>query len=234
MPAGGISVYAQADASDAPIAELPAGFELTVAGRRGAWVHVVSGDGLDGWVGGSELAGIAMGASPVTEVEPGPAAESVTIAPRPVAVVEKKPSSLLIGTGPVLGAIGGIIAIIGTALPWQQTIATRVEGNAFDISWRFLGSWDRIAAGGFSIGLLVTILAGIGAVVTMISGGGIVRRVLGGAVVLICIVYVLQQQDWLITNERGLGTGLNVWDVADYGVLVSFGGGLLMVFAPSR
>jgi hypothetical protein len=234
VPAGGISVYATADASDAPIAELPAGFELTVAGRRGPWVHVVSGDGLDGWVGGSELAGIAMGASPVVEPVPTAATESVVIAPMPVAVVEKQPSSLLIGTGPVLGAIGGIIAIIGAAVPWQQTIANRVEVDAFDISVRFLGSSDQITARGFSIGLLILILAGIGAVVTMFSGGGIVRRVLGGAVVLVCIVYVLQQQDWLISNERGLGTGLNVWDVADYGVLVSFAGGMMMVLAPSR
>ena len=43
------------------------------------------------------------------------------------------------------------------------------------------------------------------------------------------MVYVLQQQDLLTTNERGLGTGLNVWDVVDYGVLVSFGGGLVML-----
>ena len=51
---------------------------------------------------------------------------------------------------------------------------------------------------------------------------------------MVCCVYVLQQQDWLTTTDRGLGTGLNVWDVVDNGVLVTFGGGLLMVFAPSR
>ncbi len=236
VPVGGISVYAQADPSEAPVAELPAGVELTVAGRRGPWVHIVSGDGIEGWVGGSELAGIAVGAAPVAQPA-APAAGStttMTVAPAPLAVVEKQPSSLLIGTGPVIGAVGGIIAIIGAALPWQQVVASRLELNAFDIPLRFLGSWDQITAGGFSIGLLVLIMAGIGTVMSMISGGGIVRRLLGFAIVGVSLVYVLQQQDWLITNELGLGTGLNVWDVADYGVLVSFVGGLLMGFAPSR
>lgn len=232
VPAGGISVYGQADDSQAPIAELPSGQELRVAGRRGPWVHVVSGDGVEGWVRGRELAGIAVGASPVVpSVDPPP--EGTTEEAKPV-VVEKQPSSLLIGTGPVLGAIGGVIAIFGATLPWQQTVANRVEVNAFDISVRFLGSWDQITAGGFSIGMLIVIMAGVGAVLTLIAGGGIVRRVLGFAVVLVCVLYVLQQQDWLITNERGLGTGLNVWDLAGYGVLVSFTGGLLMLFAPSR
>lgn len=227
-------VYAQADDADAPIAELPAGLELTVAGRRGQWVHVVSGDGLDGWVGGRELAGIAVGAAPVAGTAPVVANAGTPAVAKPVAAVDKKPSSLQLGIGPVLGAIGGIIAILGTALPWQQTIGTLVEVDAYDIPVRFLSSWDQLASGGFSIGMLVLIMAGIAAVVTMISGGGIVRRVLGFAIVIVCVVYVLQQQDLLTTSDRGLGTGLNVWDIADYGVLVSFAGGLLMVCAPSR
>jgi hypothetical protein len=234
VPVGGVTVYAHPDAADGSIDELPAGVEVTVAGRRGAWVHIVSGNGLDGWVDGRELAGIAVGAAPVTPAAPPSAAESTTVAPAPLAVVEKQGSSLLLSTGPVLGAVGGIIAILGAALPWQQAGAARLELNAFDIPVRFLGSWDQIAAGGLSIGMLVTILAGIGVVVSMIAGGGIVRRILGFAVFVVCVVYVLQQQDWLTSNELGLGTGLNVWDIADYGVLVSLSGGLLMLFAPSR
>jgi len=229
-------VFGDADAGGIPIADLPAGFELTVVGRRGPWVHVISGDGLDGWVSGAALAGVAVGVAPVAAPgsAPDPAAASNSAAPAPVAVVEKQSSSLLLAAGPVFGAIGGMIAILGTALPWQQTTATRLEINAFDVSVRFLASWDDLTAGGISIGLLVVILAGIGTVVSMIGGGGIVRRILGFVIVVICAVYVLQQQDWLITNERGLGTGLNVWDIADYGVLVSFFGGLVMTFAPSR
>jgi hypothetical protein len=46
--------------------------------------------------------------------------------------------------------------------------------------------------------------------------------------------YVLQQQSFLTSNDLGIGTGLNVWDVADYGVVVSLVGGLVMTFAPSR
>ena len=136
----------------------------------------------------------------------------------------------------MLGAIGGIIAILGAALPWQQTVADRLEVDAFDIPVRFLGGWDEIAAGGFAIGLAHPRSWRASApLVSMIAGGGIVRRILGvrdrrwSA-----LVYVLQQQDWLTTNDRGLGTGLNVWDIVDYGVAVTFGGGLLMVFAPSR
>ncbi len=42
---------------------------------------------------------------------------------------------------------------------------------------------------------------------------------------MICVVYVLQTQDLLTTSDRGIGTGLNVWDIVSYGVVVSFGGG---------
>jgi hypothetical protein len=45
---------------------------------------------------------------------------------------------------------------------------------------------------------------------------------------------VLQQQEWLSTIDRGLGTGLNVWDVVGIGVPVTFLGGLVMVLSPSR
>jgi hypothetical protein len=235
VPAGGISLYDQADASDAPIAELPAGFELTVAGRRGPWVHVVGGDGLDGWVHGSELAGIAVGASPVAPPVAPPPTESATIDPKPVVVVEKQRAAVRLGTGPVLGAVGGIIAILGTALPWMQGLIAQLSGdNAFSISARVLTGWDEVLTGGLELGWVVVILAGIGTVVSLISGGGMVRRVLGLAVALICVVYVLQAQDFLNGVSQGIGTGMNVWDIVDYGVVVSFAGGVLMVCAPSR
>ena len=58
-------------------------------------------------------------------------------------VVEKQTSSLLLGTGPVLGALGGLIAILGAALPWQQTVANRLEVDAFGLPVRFLAGWER-------------------------------------------------------------------------------------------
>ncbi len=150
------------------------------------------------------------------------------------AVVEKKGSSLLLGTGPVIGAIGGVIAILGTALPWVQSVGLLTEVDAFGLSWHVLNGWDDATKSGLSLGTLLVILAGIGLVVSLISGGGIVRRVLGFVIIVICAVYVLQTQDLLTTSNRGLGTGLNVWDIVDYGVLATFGGGLVMLFAPSR
>lgn len=235
MPAGGISVYEHGDDAVAPIAELPAGHEVVVIGRRGTWVHVNAGDGLDGWVSGTALAGVAVGASAaVAPASPTAVPAAATASSLPKAVVEKQPSSLLIGAGPVVGALGGVIAIVGALLAWQQTVANRLEVNAFDIPVAFLGSWDKLGDGGFSIGLLVVILAGVGTLVSLISGGGVVRRILGFAVVVIAVVFVLQQQDLLTSNQRGLGTGLNVWDIADYGVVVSFLGGIVMTAAPSR
>jgi hypothetical protein len=236
VPAGGITVFALPDVTAAPIAELPSGHEVTVVGRRSPWVHVQASDGLDGWVDGVQLAGVAMGASPVPEPVAVPQERTNTIPPPPGSVVvEKQGSSFLLGTGPVLGALGGAVAILGTALPWVQTTGTLLhEVDAFGLPVRILSGWDEIAKGGWELGWLIVVLAGLGAVVSMISGGGIVRRILGFAIVMICAVYVLQTQDLLTSTDRGLGTGLNVWDLVDYGVLVSFGGGLLMVFAPSR
>ena len=117
-------------------------------------------------------------------------------------------------------------AILGTALPWVQTIGRLNEVDAFGLSVRVLSGWDDALKGGFELGLLIVILAGVGVVVSMISGGGIVRRILGFPLIMICAVYVLQTQDLLTTSNRGLGTGLNVWDIVDYGVLVTFGGGV--------
>jgi hypothetical protein len=97
-----------------------------------------------------------------------------------------------------------------------------------------LGGWSEAYKGGFALGWVITIMAGIGTLVSMISGGGIVRRILGILVALVCAVYLLQTQDLLNSANRGLGTGLNVWDIVDYGVAVTFGGGLLMIFSPSR
>jgi hypothetical protein len=134
----------------------------------------------------------------------------------------------------LLGAAGGVLAIVGALLPWQQTVAGRLSISAFDVPVTFLGDWDNLGDGGFSLGALLGIVAGVGAALSVVSGGGVVRRILGFVVVILCAVYVLQQQDFLTSNDFGVGTGLNVWDVADYGVVVSFAGGLLMTFAPSR
>lgn len=232
VPAGGILVFERPDRRGTPIRELPAGEEVSVAGRRPPWVHIRTADGLDGWVDGTELAGIAVGAAPVA-AHPDPEASraSSVVAPK---VVEKQRSPLRLATGPVLGALAGILAIVGTMLPWVQTVGTLHEVDAFGLPVSVLSGWDDALKGGFELGLLIVILAGVGAVVSLVSGGGIVRRLLGLALMIICVVYVLQTQDLLATSDRGLGTGLNVWDLVDYGVLVTFGGGLVMLCAPSR
>ena len=234
VPDGGISVYANPDASVPAIAELPGGDELRVVGRRPPWVHIQTDAGLDGWVDGTALAGVAVGAAPVVEpvLTPDDRHPDPSVI-RPM-VVEKQGSSILLGTGPVIGAIGGVIAILGTALPWVQTIGLLSEVDAFGLSVKVLSGWDDATKGGFELGTLIVLLAGIGVLVSLISGGGIVRRVIGFALIVICAIYVLQTQDLLTTSNRGLGTGLNVWDIVDYGVLVTFGGGLVMLIAPSR
>jgi hypothetical protein len=229
VPVGGIPLFAEADPAQAPVAQLPEGQELSVLGRRGTWVHVETADGRNGWVDGARLVGASRSATDIGAAPEGGAG----VTPRS-RVVEKAPSSLRLGGGAVLGVIGAVVAIVGTVLPWQQAIATRVEQDAYGLPVSVLTGWKHIGESGFSLGWLVVILAGIGAVVSIIAGGGIVRRVLGLAIVLICVVYVLQQQDWLSSIDQGVGTGLNVWDIVDYGVLVTFGGGLLMLIAPSR
>jgi hypothetical protein len=196
-------------------------------------VHVQAPDGLDGWVDGSQLAGVAS--TPVAEGGFPPAAAAAVPPPAPgTVVVEKQMSSVQLGRGPMIGALGALIAIFGAALPWQQTVANRLEVDAFAIPVRFLTGWENLTDTGFALGWLIVILAAVGAVVSLISGGGIVRRILGLVIFLVCCVYALQQQDWLTTTDRGLGTGLNLWDVVDYGVAVTTTGGLIMLFAPSR
>jgi hypothetical protein len=230
VPPGGVAVWADADPSQPPIAELAQGDELIVVGRRGTWVHVRTRDGVDGWVDGPQLAGTAT--APAEAVAPGEAAAAP--APATNVVVDKQPSTFRLGRGPLLGAVGGLIAIFGTALAWQQTVANRLEVDAFGMPVRFLTGWENLPDRGLALGWLIVVLAAVGAVVSIISGGGIVRRILGLAIVIACGIYVLQQQEWLSTIDRGLGTGLNVWDVVGIGVPVTFLGGLVMVLSPSR
>jgi hypothetical protein len=230
VPPGGIAVWADADPSQPPVAELAQGDELIVVGRRGSWVHVQAHDGIDGWVDGVQLAGgTAAAVEAVTPSEP-----TATPVPTTQVVVDKAPSTFRLGRGPLLGAAGGLIAILGTSLAWQQTVANRLEVDAFGVPVRFLTGWENLADKGLAVGWLVVVLAAVGAVVSIISGGGIVRRILGLAIVVVCAVYVLQQQEWLSTIDRGLGTGLNVWDVVGIGVPVTFLGGLVMVLSRSR
>jgi hypothetical protein len=235
VPAGGVPVLAQPDDRAAPVAQLLEGHEVLVLGRRGVWVHVDAGGGVDGWVDGRVLAG-----TPGSVTVPAPASgpSSASDPPRATSAAPRRGmtsgSSWQIGFGPVLGALGGALAIVGALLPWQQRVVDRLVVNAFDIPVTFLGGWEHLGDGGFSLGALLVIVAGIGVAVSVISGGGVIRRVLGFVVVVVCAVYVLQQQSFLTSNDLGVGTGLNVWDVADYGVVVSFLGGLVMTFAPSR
>jgi hypothetical protein len=230
VPAGGIAVWADADPTRAPIAQLGEGDEVIVVGRRGSWVHVQTEDALDGWVDGSQLAGVAGPATPAMEDE----APAHAPAPATSVMVDKAGGTFRLARGPIIGAAGALIAIFGTALAWQQTVANRLEVDAFGMPVRFLTGWENLADRGLALGWLVVILAAVGAVVSLIAGGGIVRRILGLAIIVVCFVYVLQQQEWLSTIDRGLGTGLNVWDVVGLGVPVTFLGGLTMLLAPSR
>jgi hypothetical protein len=229
-----VPVLAEPDDRAAPIAQLLEGHEVLVLGRRGVWVHVDAGGGVDGRVDGRALAG-----TPASVTAPAPAGgpSSTRDSRAPTAAPRGRTSTgsaLQLGVGPVVGALGGVLAIVGALLPWQQTVADRLSVNAFDIPITFLGGWEHLGDGGFSLGALLAIVAGVAAVLSVISGGGVVRRVLGFGVVVVCAVYVLQQQDFLTSNDLGVGTGLNVWDLAGYGVVVSFVGGLVMTFAPSR
>jgi hypothetical protein len=228
VPGTGLDVYAAPDPSQAPIATLPGGTEVQVVGRRGQWVHLVGGDGLDAWADGAALAGVAVGATAST---PTPAAAPAGNDPRAPVVVEKQRSPFTLGTGPVVGAVGGLVAILGAVLPWLQT---GTDVNAFDIPVSFLSSWENLPDSGFSLGALVVVLAAVAAVVSLIGGGGIVRRILGLALLIVAAAYVLQWQDYLSSGSRGLGTGLNVWDIVDYCVLVTLGGSIVMMGAPSR
>jgi hypothetical protein len=218
VPAGGVSVLAQPDDRAAPVAQLLEGHEVLVLGRRGSWVHVDAGGGVDGWVDGHALAGAFTIGSPE--------GSAPTKAPG-------SRRSFGVGFGPLLGALGGALAVVGAFLPWQQTVADRLSVSAFDVPLTFLGGWEHLGDGGFSLGAFLVIVGGIGAAISVLSGG-VIRRVLGFVAVVVCAVYVLQQQDFLTNNDLGVGTGLNVWDVADYGVAVTFVGGLVMTFAPSR
>jgi hypothetical protein len=232
VPAGGIAVWADADPTRAPIAQLDEGFELIVVGRRGSWVHVQTHDGLDGWVDGSQLAGVQS--VPAEVAAAADARTATAVAPAAAVVVDKQPSTFRLARGPIIGAAGALVAIFGTALAWQQTIANRLEVDAYGMPVRFLTGWENLADRGLALGWLIVILAGVGAVVSIIAGGGIVRRILGLAIIIVCFIYVLQQQEWLSAIDRGLGTGLNVWDVVGIGVPVTFLGGLTMLLAPSR
>ena len=170
-----------------PIAELPSGYELTVVGRRGA-VGARPGGRRARRLGRRHAARRRRGRRGAgRRPTPVPEAASAATAPAPgTVVVEKQPSSFLLGTGPVLGAIGG--ARSRSSAPrcrGSRPSRTGSRSTRFGIPVRFLSGWEHLGDKGFALGWLIVILAGVGAVVSLISGGGIVRRILGLAIVII-------------------------------------------------
>src|SRR4051794_32242271 len=208
VPAGGVPVLAQPDDRATPVAQLLEGHEVLVLGRRGVWVHVDAGGGVEGWVDGRALAGTH---GPVTAPAPASGPSSASDALRATPAARRRGatsgSSLQVGFGPVLGALAGVLAIVGALLPWQQTVADRISVTAFDIPVTFLGGWEHLGEGGFSLGAFLVVVAGGAAAVSGVSGGGGGRRGLGIVIVVLSALLRLPQPGLLTSHDLRGGTG---------------------------
>lgn len=231
MAASGLEVRAEPGATGAAKYRLAPGTEVTIVGRRGHWVHVVTSSGIDGWADGLSLAGVA--ATTVTPPDTDPAAPPV---PAPVVAARRDPQwderrhRFTLARGPLVGALCAGVVVLGAQMSWQQVSGA----TAFELAARrYLFDWDA-ARTGREIGWILLWLCVPTALASLVRGLGWMRRLAGLVVVVICVLYVLHWQDVLNAFDAGLGSGRNVWDVVDWGVVVSFGGGVGMLASPVR
>ncbi len=201
-PAGGISVFARPDARTAGRASCPAGEQVRVVGRD-PWVHVRT-RGRGRRLGRRDRS--SRGSRWARRRVPRPGPDHRAAVPRSTGVVEKQRSPLRLGPAPVVGALGGLVAIVGAALPWLQTVGPPARSTRSGSRGRArrLGPARRRRRSSSAARRARS--PAIGVVVSLIAGGGHrPPRSSGSWSSASASCYVLQQQDFLTSDDRGLG-----------------------------
>ncbi len=255
VPEGGVRAWAAPDPSQAAVAELAAGTELRVVEERGQWARVEASNGWSGWVDGARLvaqaaaqvpaqqqpaqpgAGGAPGGAGATAAmqatpppPPGAPAAAAGGAPRGGVAGSQAPARAGLAIGQVLALVGALVAAISTLLSWFD-FGGQSE-NAFEPAAEFL--WDHTTSetGGFSIGILLVVLAVVVGLLALVRRAGVVRRVVAAVALAVPVLFAVQFQRAL--DELGDFPGQpGVFDALGLGVYVAAAGAAVALLAPS-
>lgn len=130
---------------------------------------------------------------------------------------------------PIPALLGAGAVLLGTFFAWI-TIA-RADGNAYDVPLEFLWNHRSASGGGLKVGLLLLALAGAVGALCFLPEKVKIRRILGGAVLALTLIYIVQLQRALSAAGDG-APGLI--SALGFGVLLTLLGGAAIVYDPEE
>ena len=131
------------------------------------------------------------------------------------------------GVRPIPALVGAGAVLLGTFFAWI-TIGD-ADGNAYDVPLAFLVNHRSASGDGLKLGLVMLALAGAVAALCFLPGKVRARRILGGAVLAVTLVYAVQLQRAL--SEAGDGAP-GLISALGFGVLLTLVGGAAIVYDP--
>ncbi len=127
--------------------------------------------------------------------------------------------------------IGVVAVLVGALLPWISI--TGFSGNAFRVPMKFLIDY-KTQGSGLKVGLLLVAAAVVAGVFSLFPGRVLLRRVMGGVIILIAVVYAIQLQRVLSAGGDAAPSLFSA--IGKLGLLFTIAGGVALVIdttAPS-
>ena len=119
-----------------------------------------------------------------------------------------------------MALVGAAAAILAVPLPWANLRVGSPSSIDFPVSFLLSGKFG--ATGGLSIGVLVLILAGVGALLFSFPKLSFLRRLCGGTIALVAVVFAAQLIQTLTRAQQMSPTSIAV------GVFLALVGGVVM------
>ncbi len=178
------------------------------------------------------------GLEPGLRPEPAPRpklAEPTRTTPRPVEQSGPRPSDE--GDGgrrlpfdpaslrPIPALLGAAAVLLGTFFAWITI--DDADGNAYDVPREFLWNHQSASGGGLKVGLILLALAGAVGALCFLPGKVKPRRIIGGVVIAITLIYVVQLQRAL-SDAGDAAPGL--LSALGFGVLLTLLGAAAIVY----
>lgn len=227
VPATGLEARSTPDAALAPVARLDPWLEVAVAQTWGEWAQVVCANGWWGWVDGRVLVPRAAGA-PTGAATAVPTTTGATAAFPPA---DTSPSGATFAQRAVAGwpaLVGAALLAVAAVLPWLEASGRSID--SFDVPLEFLLSYDSTTDLGVDLGVLVVVLALVGAVAVVLTPQALWRRSIGTVAVAVALLYAFQLNRLL--SQAPASDRPSLLSSLGYGVFVAIVGGGALGWAP--
>ena len=118
--------------------------------------------------------------------------------------------------------------LLGTILSWIRVRGAK--SNSYDVPLAFLWDYQSGADGGIKVGLVLLALAIFVGVFAILPGKVTARRVLGGVIIGVALLYTLQ----LARALSAVDSAPSLLSALGFGVLVTVAAGVLVVIDNSE